>query len=172
MSNERKLITTINGTEIYAITDNGEVYVPVKPICEALGIDVDSQRNKIKEDILIGSTTAIITVVAADGKSREMLCLPLKYTYGWLATINPGKVNQDSRERVIEYRKRCYEVLYDYFAGNMKKTLEANNAEIELLKEINSALSEEKEAKARRKNAEEKLNKLRAERLNPQPTLF
>lgn len=54
----------------------------------------------------------------------------------------------------------------------MQRTIETNNAEIELLRQINSAINEEKEAKDRRKKAEKDLDKLRAERLNPQPSLF
>lgn len=54
----------------------------------------------------------------------------------------------------------------------MQRTIETNNAEIELLRQINSAITEEKEAKDRRRKAEEALERLRSERLNPQPTLF
>ena len=169
---ERKLITTINGKDIYAITENGEVYVPIKPICEALGIDAESQRSKIQSDETLSSTAVLSTVVAADSKDREMYCLPLRYIYGWLFTINPKNVAESARNAVLIYRRECYDALYEYFTGSMKKTLETNEAEIELLKEINSAISEEKEAKTRRRTAEDKLNRLRAERLNPQPTLF
>lgn len=169
---EKKLITTINGTEIYAITENGEVYVPIKPICTAIGVDVEAQRSKIKNDTILNSVAVQNTATGSDGKQYEMDCLPLKFIYGWLFSINPEKVKQDVRGIVIEHKLKCYNALYDYFTGNMRKTIETNNAEIELLKEINSAISEEKDAKTRRRTAEDKLNRLRAERLNPQPTLF
>ena len=101
-----------------------------------------------------------------------MYALPLKFIYGWLATINPGKVSGEARGAVARYRRECYDVLYEHFTGSMRRTIETNNAEIELLKQINSAISDEKEAKGRRKKAEDALDKLRAERLNPQPSLF
>lgn len=63
-------------------------------------------------------------------------------------------------------------MLYEHFAGGLRRQVETNEAEIALLKEINSAIGEEKEARTRRKRAEDKLDKLRAERLNPQPVLF
>lgn len=97
---------------------------------------------------------------------------PLRYVYGWLATINPGKVTESAREAVIRYRRECYEVLYEHFTGSMRHTIDTNNAEIELLKEINTAIADEKETKNRKKKAEASLAKLRTERLNPQPTLF
>lgn len=122
--------------------------------------------------IFFNSTTAIITAVAADDKEREMYCIRLRDVYGWLATINPGKVAPEAREIVTRYRRECYDVLYEHFTGSMRRTIETNNAEIELLQRINSAISREKEAKSDRKKAEEALGKLRSERLNPQPSLF
>lgn len=166
------LISKINGVDIVTVERDGEIFVPIKPICEAIGIDVDAQRNKLNSDQFFNSTTAIIAAVAADEKEREMYCIRLRDVYGWLATINPGKVAPEAREAVAVYRRECYDVLYEHFTGSMRRTIETNNAEIALLQQINSAISEEKEAKTRRKKAEEALGKLRAERLNPQPSLF
>lgn len=166
------LISKINGVNIVTVERDGEIFVPIKPICEAIGIDVDAQRNKLNSDQFFNSTTAIIAAVAADEKEREMYCIRLRDVYGWLATINPGKVAPEAREAVAVYRRECYDVLYEHFTGSMRRTIETNNAEIALLQQINSAIDEEKEAKCRRKKAEEALGKLRAERLNPQPSLF
>lgn len=166
------LISKINGVEIVTVERDGEIFIPIKPVCDAIGIDAKAQRAKLQDDEFFASTGAIITSVAADDKEREMYCIRLRDVYGWLATINPGKVAPEARETVVRYRRECYDVLYDYFTGSMRRTIETNNAEIALLQQINSAISEEKEAKNRRKKAEEALGKLRTERLNPQPTLF
>lgn len=172
MNMQQQLISKINGVDIVTVDRDGDVFVPIKPICDALGIDVESQRDKINSDEILSSTAVLSTAVAADGKEREMYCLPLRYVYGWLFTINPKNVAPDAREAVARYRRECYDVLYEHFTGSMRRTIETNNAEIELLKQINSAISDEKEAKGRRKKAEDALDKLRAERLNPQPSLF
>lgn len=166
------LISKINGVDIVTVDRDGEIFVPIKPICDAIGIDVDAQRNKLNADEFFNSTTAIITAVAADDKEREMYCIRLRDVYGWLATINPGKVAPEAREIVTRYRRECYDVLYEHFTGSMRRTIETNNAEIELQQQIDSAISREKEVKSDRKKAEEALGKLRAERLNPQPSLF
>ena len=166
------LISKINGVDIVTVERDGEIFVPIKPICEAIGIDPKVQRRKLQEDEFFASTGVIMTSVAADEKEREMFCIRLRDVYGWLATINPGKVAPEAREAVAVYRRKCYDVLYEHFTGSMRRTIETNNAEIELLEQINSAISREKEAKAERRKAEEALGKLRAERLNPQPCLF
>lgn len=166
------LISKINGVDIVTVERDGEIFVPIKPICAALGIEAAPQRDKLQNDEFFNSVGTIIVSTGADGKSYDMYALPLKFIYGWLATINPGKVAPEAREAVTRYRRECYDVLYEHFTGSMRRTIETNNAEIELLQQINSAISDEKEAKGRRKKAEEALGKLRAERLNPQPSLF
>lgn len=168
----QQLISRINGVDIVTVERDGEIFVPIKPICEAIGIDAKAQRAKLQEDEFFASTGAIITSVAADEKEREMYCIRLRDVYGWLATINPGKVAPEAREAVARYRRECYDVLYEHFTGSMRRTIETNNAEIELLQQINAAISDEKEAKGRRRKAEEALGKLRSDRLNPQPSLF
>ena len=168
----KQKITTINGVDIFAETTDNGIFVPVKPICEAIGIDFNSQRNKSAEEEILSSTVAIIATVGADGKEREMVCLPLQYVYGWLFTINPGKVAPEVREVVSTYRRECYDALYRHFYGRLKRQADENEAEARLLCEINNRLTDEKEAKRLRKQAEEQLERLRAERLNPQQTLF
>lgn len=168
----QQLISQINGVDIVTVDHDGETFIPITPICDALTIDARAQRDKIQNDEIMGSTGVLSTSVGADGKEREMYCLPLRYVYGWLFTINPKNVAPEAREAVTRYRRECYDVLYEYFTGSIRRSIETNNAEIELLEQINSAISDEKEAKNRRKKAEEALGKLRSERLNPQPSLF
>lgn len=168
-----QLISTINGIDIAAVIDeDNNIFVPVKPVCQALTIDFSAQVQHIKRHYILSSTVVTLTTVAADEKEREMLCLPLEYIYGWLFTIDAGQVAEGRKQTVANYQLECNKALYEHFTGSMRRTIETNNAEIELLRQINSATSDEKDAKVRRKKAEEALDKLRAERLNPQPTLF
>lgn len=166
-------ITKINGIDIVAVEKDGNIYVPIKPICQALGVNYTSQLDKLKSDETFSSSTIPLGgTVAADGKEREMICLPLLLVYLWLGTISPNNVSDQARAKVVAYRLECAHALYEHFTGSMRRTIETNNAEIELLKQINTAIADEKEAKTRKKKAEESLAKLRSERLNPQPTLF
>lgn len=169
---QSQFINKINGVDIVTVERDGEIFVPIKPICDAIGIDAKAQRDKIQNDEILFSVGVLSTSTGADGKQYEMYCLPLRYVFGWLFTINAKNVAPEARETVSKYRRECYDGLYDHFTGSMRRTIETNNAEIELLKKINDAISDEKEAKSRRKKAEEALGKLRSERLNPLPSLF
>lgn len=165
--------TTINGVDIATVTDeNGNVFVPVKPICDAIGVAYQSQQLKLQEHELLAPTITLRVIVAADGKQREMVCLPLEYVYGWIFTINPKNVSGVAHDAVLRYQLECYKVLYEHFAGNLRRQVETNRAEIEALQAVNDAILREKEAKADRRKAEEHLAKVRAGRLDDTPNLF
>jgi hypothetical protein len=97
---ETKSIAKVNEVTIQVVSENGLKLVPIKPICEALGIDEDAQRRKLKEDELLNSVTTLSTATGSDGKQYEMVCIPLKYVFGWLFTINPKNVKEEARESV------------------------------------------------------------------------
>ena len=111
---ETLTVTKVNDVMIL-VGNNPERLVPIKPICKALGIDHDSQRQKIQDDLDLNSTASLITVVAYDGKEREMFCLQLQYIFGWLFTINPKNVKLKAEETVRQYRMQCYKALFEYF---------------------------------------------------------
>ena len=111
---ETLTVTKVNDVMIL-VGNNPERLVPIKPICKALGIDHDSQRQKIQDDLDLNSTASLSTVVAYDGKEREMFCLPLQYIFGWLFTINPKNVKPEAQEAVRQYRMQCYKALFEYF---------------------------------------------------------
>ncbi len=98
-----------NGRRINVLTADGQWWVAIKPICEALSIDFEAQRKNLKNDEILGQLPSNQTVVAADGKAREMLCLPEKYVYGWLFSIR-----SDSNV-LADYKRKCYDVLYNHF---------------------------------------------------------
>ncbi len=168
-----KMIAKINGVEITTVNHEGGAYVPVKPICDALGVSYTGQLEKLKNDPTFSeSVVRLSRITGADGKEYEMICLPLLLVFLWLGSINPKNVSDEARPNVMRYRLECAHVLYEHFTAAMARIEEANRLERELMAAVDAAASEEKEARARRKRAEDDLEKLRAERLNPQPSLF
>lgn len=117
-------ISTINvpfhGNNLYVVNYNGQPYVPMKPIVDGMGMDWASQFTKLKQKF--SSTIAEITMVADDGKERNMICLALRKLAGWLHTISPNKVKPEIRDKVIKYQEECDDVLYEYWTtGEVKK---------------------------------------------------
>src|SRR5690554_1709432 len=108
---ETKTVAKINQVEIQMVSNTKEKLVPIKPICEALRIDEDAQRRKLKDDNYLNSVAVLSTATGSDGKQYEMVCLPLEFIFGWLFTINPKNVKEEAREAVSKYRIECYRAL-------------------------------------------------------------
>lgn len=121
-----------NGDEIMAITKDGKKFVVPKQICENLGLDWSAQRQKIERDSVLSSTMVMITTVAKDGKNREMSVLPLEYLNGWLFGIDDTRVKEAIRPKIIEYKKQCYIVLYEYFHKGVSIDVNRLEEDIEL----------------------------------------
>lgn len=108
------IITRVNNVDIVA-TNNAEKLVPIKPICDALGIAFQPQQQKIRDDEDLASVVMLSMTTGADGKQYEMFCLPIEFVFGWLFTINPKNVKVEAQETVRQYRMQCYRALYEYF---------------------------------------------------------
>lgn len=116
MKNLEKFLE-FNGKRIAVLLADGTWWVAVKPICEALNIQYNRAFQNIKDDPELGQLLAEQLTVAADGKTRNMVCLPEKFIYGWLFSLRSD--NEDLRI----YRMKCYEVLYNHFHGALTARL-------------------------------------------------
>ena len=112
---ETKTLSKINKVALLVVSQDKEKFVPIKPICQILGIDFSSQLKKIKEDEILSSTMVVLPTVAFDEKTREMSVLPYKYIFGWIFKINAKNVKTETKENVVKYQKMCYDVLFNHF---------------------------------------------------------
>ena len=139
MKNSIRKFLEFNGKVIYFLSKDGEYWIAIKPICEALGVDFERQRRRLNNDEILGQLPSIQTVVAADNKLRKMLCIPEKFVYGWIFSI------QSSSTQLKEYKLECYNVLFDYFHGIIGSRQESltTKADIQLQKkDLNKKLME------------------------------
>lgn len=102
------------GSAIEAIQHEGQPHVVVRRVCEHLGIDLESQRKKLKTKAWAG---AVIITAPSGGGSQEAFCLPLRAFPMWLASITPSKVRPEIRPTLEAYQREAADVLYRYFLG-------------------------------------------------------
>ncbi|MEG1650116.1 MAG: phage antirepressor N-terminal domain-containing protein, partial [Rikenellaceae bacterium] len=115
---QNKSIATINGKTISVIQDNGVELIPIKPICDVLCVDIESQRRKIKEDAILSSVSVLSTATGSDGKRYKMFCLPLRHIFHWLVFINQSNLMSKNEDEVRAYYMKCCNVLYYCFSKN------------------------------------------------------
>ncbi|MGT3185579.1 phage antirepressor N-terminal domain-containing protein, partial [Yersinia enterocolitica] len=103
-----------HGQPIITAMVAGVVYIAMRPIVENIGIDWTGQTVKLKNQ-KDKFNCRDISMVAADGKIRKLLCIPLRKLNGWLFSINPEKVRADIRDKLIQYQEECFSVLHEYW---------------------------------------------------------
>lgn len=152
MKNSIKKFLEFNGKAILFKSIDGQFWVALKPICEALYVQWINQFQRLKEDKILGQLLSNQIMVGADNRSRKMVALPEKYVYGWLFSIQSGS------DALQNYKLKCYEVLYDYFHGSIgarsvtliqKATDEQELAELEETLKVNTDFKRYNELKGR-----------------------
>jgi len=105
-----------------------QVFVPVRPLCDYLGVDWSAQRKRIVGDAVLSEAARSVAVTATEaGGRREMLCLPLDLLNGWLFGVSAARVKPEIRDSLIRYQKECYRMLARAFvkeptAGDVSPT--------------------------------------------------
>ena len=107
------VVAKINNVEI-VVVENGQKLVPVKPICQALGIAFEPQYTRLKNDPILSSVVMLSVTTGADGKQYEMVTIPFRYIFGWLFQIDSRNVKEEARDGVLRYQRECYDVLYNH----------------------------------------------------------
>ena len=106
-------LVPFHGNSLYLVEFNGEPYTPMKPIVEGMGLDWKTQLRKLTQRFK--STMVEMTIVAADGKNRQMVCLALRKLPGWLYSISAGKVRPEIHDTVLQYQAECDDALWSYW---------------------------------------------------------
>lgn len=114
----KKDIITIefHGHNIETFKSEGSEWVSIRSICEGMGLDVQAQHRKLqkRQDKFNYSLKAM---VAQDGKTREVQCIPVKKVPGWLFTLDADRVKPEAKQSVELFQAECFDVLYDYWHG-------------------------------------------------------
>jgi len=114
--NKHEKFLAFNGKNIVFISVEGFYWIAIKPICDALNIDADRSIKNIKIDPILAPEWSKQTIqVSKNGKKqlRNVTCIPEKFIYGWIFSLR-----SDSKE-LTEYKKTCYNLLYNHFHGTI-----------------------------------------------------
>ena len=97
------------------VMPDDEVYVPIRPIAEFLGLDWSSQLQRIRRDDVLTNRTITLLVTTTDESRRDMVCLPLDLLPGWLFGISASRVRGELAPKLNRYREECFRVLWRSF---------------------------------------------------------
>ena len=127
-----------NGKTIFFVAADGQYWIALKPICEALNVNWNRQFQNLKSNELLKAAFAVQQMQAPDIQLRNYVALPEFYVYGWLMQI------QSASPELQSYQWECYRVLYQYFHGSItgRKKLLSQKAKAQLsISEVMNSLT-------------------------------
>src|SRR6266508_3203104 len=93
---------------IAVIVDGHEVVLPIRSVCGALGLDIQSQRLR-EHDVL--SQGLRIVKIPVGNRVQSVLAINRRYLAFWLATITPSQVSDTARPKLVSYQQELVDVL-------------------------------------------------------------
>ena len=109
------------GDALECIPDGDVLWVGVRPVCIALGVDDMTQKQKLGAKSW--AITQMTRTKAADGREREVFCIDLDSLPMWLATIDERRVPEEIRPKLIRYQREAKKALADFFFGGFKQAV-------------------------------------------------
>jgi hypothetical protein len=92
-----------------------QIYVPVRALCDYLGLSWSGQRERILRDPVLSEAVRSVRVTRTERGERDVLALPLDMLPGWLFGISAARVREELRDKIIRYQRECFRVLWEAF---------------------------------------------------------
>ncbi len=115
---EQRIITLVEAgaDEVLAArTEASDIYLPIKPLCTALGLSWTTQYRRITQDEVLFESTRNLRLQTRGGP-QVLVCMDVEAIPLWLAVIEPSRVREDLRERLKAYKRWVRKVVYEAFA--------------------------------------------------------
>ena len=111
-----------NDQLLAVILEGDGVAVPVRTICQALGLDIDSQSAKLREHEVLSHGLRVVRVPRGR-QLTSVVAILHKYIPFWLATIVPGQVKAAARPKLIRYQIELVDILAALYGGELRMAL-------------------------------------------------
>ena len=116
---------------IVQLGEDGVIYVALRPIVEALGLDWSAQYRRIGRDPVLSEEVKLISVAVTTTEmkrgegAKSHVCLHKQFLSGFLFGVNATRVREDLRERVIKWQREAHLILDAAFTGDAESAMEA-----------------------------------------------
>ncbi|EKO3932735.1 phage antirepressor N-terminal domain-containing protein [Vibrio fluvialis] len=108
-----QITVPFHGSNLTIVDHNGEPYTPMKSIVEGMGMDWSTQARKLRSTPERWGVV-MMTIPSIDAHN-SVTCIPLRKLFGWLQTLQPNRIREDIRDKVIQYQNECDDVLWKHW---------------------------------------------------------
>ena len=121
--NAKSKIVKFNNQQVPVFIQGDKPYVLMKPICENIGLDWNSQKKRINRNAVLSKGKVMMTS-PSNGGDQEYIALPLGMLNGWLMGVDANKVKPEIKDTLVKYQLECYDVLYQHFMPKPRKPVD------------------------------------------------
>lgn len=110
-----------HGANLEAAEVDGKVWASVRRMCEAIGIDYSGQHQKLSDQARCPwACVGVIPMHDTSGRKQDAFCIEVDSVAMWLATIDPSRVAEHIREKIVLFQCEAAKALRDHFFGVAK----------------------------------------------------
>lgn len=111
---EQKSVT-FYGDELTAARGGDEqIYVSIRQVCDALGLDAAGQRRRIRDHDILSEGVIRGTITTGGGPQQTSL-IRVDYIPLWLSAIRVQSAREDVREKLRRFQREAARVLWEAF---------------------------------------------------------
>jgi hypothetical protein len=94
--------------------EDGSIFLPVRALCDSLGLDRAAQVRRIKRDEAMQEDLQEIDVETSSG-TQTMQFLRLETVPYWLSGVSVNKINPQLRDKLLAYKRWVVRKVYEAF---------------------------------------------------------
>lgn len=128
---ETKVIAKVNN--VYLLASKDEEYLIVDNLCEAIGVDLQSHLNKVKENTLLESMLELGTIATPEGKEIEIVRIKTRDAFGWIFLFED--VEKENNEVILNNIRKFHKAISEYAILRKERIGKLLEKEIRLLSE-------------------------------------
>jgi hypothetical protein len=99
-----------------AVGNDGRVWVLVRRVCDVLGVDFSSQRQKLLTQGWAGEKMRLMSLPDATGtRTQQQAVIDVDALPMWLATIDEARVREDIRPTLVRFQREARDTLAAHF---------------------------------------------------------
>ena len=115
---KKETLAVVNGVNIICFTNTEEKLMPIKPICNALGVDYDAEIMNIQN---LGLGDMLEDFNDGEWESHGTSLLAMKYVLGWVANVKREDTILECKVLCRKYIHECIAAISDYAFGTKEQ---------------------------------------------------
>jgi hypothetical protein len=112
---DQRRVVLMEDNEVLAVrAEDGAIYLPLRPICESLGLSYRPQRRRIQRDASLEEGVREIRLETGGGRQATP-CLRLSVVPYWLSTVEVSRVRPDLQDKLLTYKRWVIDKVFEAF---------------------------------------------------------